>query len=405
MQGKAIVVQLGARRQYAVPYALARAGALEMLYTDFCVGVGIGRLAELSRMVPLLRRADLSRRHVEAPIKALTKTFPRWMLEMQFASRVFADQKKRLQAIDRAHNAAGRSMIGAGFGRATHVVSMFGEGRGFLFEARKRGLVVATDMNIALSTEAIAQREQSQFPDWEPRPFYFGETAGSWSTSRASDLILGATDIYLCPSEFVRDDLVHNFGVNPERTRLVPYSVNPKWFKINNIPQQGRVLFVGNADLRKGIHVLAKAASILHARGRQYDVIVAGTVSEKVRNRAETRHLTFLGKCKSERLFEEYSRADVFVLPSLAEGSAGVTYEALGSGLPVVTTFEAGSIVRHDHEGYIVPAGNAGALADMIEALVENRSTRSRMADAARRRAMKFDWADFSERLNGALFG
>ncbi|MER9345061.1 glycosyltransferase family 4 protein [Mesorhizobium sp. M0601] len=405
-QPKAIVVQLGARRQYAVPYALARTQSLEMLYTDFCMGVGLGRFAPLLQLVPFFRRTDLSRRHIDPPVRELTRTFPRWMIDMQIALRVFSDQEARLRAVDRAHEAAGRSMVKAGFGKATHIVSMFGEGRKFLVEARNRGLTVATDMNIALSTEAIVQNEQRKFPDWEQKPLYFGETGhNARSVRRASDIILGSTDIFLCPSEFVKNDLIENFGVAEKRTRLVPYSVHPRWFNVQNVPELGRILFVGNADLRKGIHILADAATLLRSRGKKYSFIVAGTVSDSVRGRDETRHLTFIGKCGSDRLIKEYSRADVFVLPSLAEGSAGVTYEALGAGLPVVTTFESGSIVRHGHEGFVVPAGNAEGLADMVEALVEDRAMRSRMAAAARARAQSFDWGDFSIRLNNALFG
>ena len=45
----------------------------------------------------------------------------------------------------------------------------------------------------------------------------------------------------------------------------------------------------------------------------------------------------------------------MFVLPSLAEGSAEVTYEAIAAGVPVVTTRAAGSVVRDGIEGRIVP--------------------------------------------------
>jgi len=50
------------------------------------------------------------------------------------------------------------------------------------------------------------------------------------------------------------------------------------------------------------------------------------------------------------------------VLPSLAEGSAGVIYEALASGFAVITTESAGSVVRDGIEGFIVPEGDPQAL-------------------------------------------
>ena len=51
--------------------------------------------------------------------------------------------------------------------------------------------------------------------------------------------------------------------------------------------------------------------------------------------------------------------ADVFAFPSLFEGSAVVTYEALACGLPSVVTPESGSVARDGVDGFVVPSGDA----------------------------------------------
>ena len=61
--------------------------------------------------------------------------------------------------------------------------------------------------------------------------------------------------------------------------------------------------------------------------------------------------------------------ADVFVFPSLFEGSAVVTYEALACGLPSIVTPSAGSVVRDGIEGFLVPESNVLALAERMEQL------------------------------------
>jgi glycosyltransferase involved in cell wall biosynthesis len=104
-----------------------------------------------------------------------------------------------------------------------------------------------------------------------------------------------------------------------------------------------------------------------------------------------------------ERIHEEFAAADVFVLPSLAEGSAEVTYEALAAGVPVVTTVAAGSVVRDGVEGRIVPERDPEALADAIARIVEDRDRRARMSVAARERARDYTWERYGERLVGAL--
>jgi alpha-maltose-1-phosphate synthase len=80
------------------------------------------------------------------------------------------------------------------------------------------------------------------------------------------------------------------------------------------------------------------------------------------------------------------------VFPSLFEGSAVVTYEALASGLPCVVTAEAGSVVRDGLEGFVVGARDVAALAARMGALGRDRDLRARMAGAARARALAFDW-------------
>ena len=58
-----------------------------------------------------------------------------------------------------------------------------------------------------------------------------------------------------------------------------------------------------------------------------------------------------------------YAWADVFLLPFICEGSAMVTYEALSWGLPVITTHNAGSIVRDTVDGWLVPYRDSEAIA------------------------------------------
>ncbi len=84
--------------------------------------------------------------------------------------------------------------------------------------------------------------------------------------------------------------------------------------------------------------------------------------------------------------------ADVFVFPSLFEGSAVVTYEAIACGLPSIVTAEAGSVVRDDREGIVVPARNIEATAAAMERLGTDPDLRAEMSAQARRRAEAFDW-------------
>jgi glycosyltransferase involved in cell wall biosynthesis len=263
---------------------------------------------------------------------------------------------------------------------AAVVYTVYGGGERYLRRARARGAKVVSDVIITPLAHRIVEEERRRFPDWESR------AAPSWLDrwiDAKTERMIDVSDVLLCPSESVIDGLSAFTNFDPSRAVVLPYASRFET-RERSTPIPGRVLFVGSASLRKGIQYLARAARIVQDIDRSVEFIVAGPVTDMIRARHETERLTFLGKLDSSRLAEEYVRADLFVLPTLAEGSAGVVYEALAFGLPVVTTHAAGSIVRDGVEGRIVPERDSEALAEAIVAIVKDRSTRERYAVAAR---------------------
>jgi glycosyltransferase involved in cell wall biosynthesis len=270
---------------------------------------------------------------------------------------------------------------------------MFGECTSAMRSAKKKGLTTVTEIFILLNAHYLVETERVKYPELESAPDEkFVQEAFEW-LQEVCDL----SDWVIAPSEAVKQDLVTNWGVKKDRCVVLPYGVKESWLKINNIPVKGHVLMVGSANLRKGIHILGKSADQLVSHNYQF--IVAGDINKAVRNATMTKSLNFLGRIPRIEIEKQYQQADIFVLPSFAEGSAEVTYEALACGIPVITTKAAGSVVRDGIDGFIVPEGDADALADKIQTLVENRELRNQMAISARERAKDYTWDKYGERL------
>ena len=398
-----IVAQIGARHAYAVPEVLDRAGLLERFYTDICGDIGWGRQLARARSVPGLRSrlSRLAGRRLPDATRGKTRTFG-WPVchHALRAGRRHSDAAVAFREHLRFSDALGQAMTRAGYGSATHVYSMLGECAPFLIEGSRRGLKVVSEVYIMLSTERLLAQERRAFPDWEP-------DAPDFATIRRSavpeDVLLTRSDHFICPSPAVQDDLIANVGISRERTSLVPYGVHRDWLALEPRPVRGRILFAGEPNLRKGIHYFAMAAARLRAPRHRYAFRVAGGVSPRVAQQPLCRGLDFLGRVPRERIHEEFAAADVFVLPSLAEGSAEATYEALAAGVPVVTTPAAGSVVRDGIEGRVVPERDPVALADAIAEIVEDRDKRARMSVAARERASDYTWECYGERLVAVL--
>jgi len=65
----------------------------------------------------------------------------------------------------------------------------------------------------------------------------------------------------------------------------------------------------------------------------------------------------------------------------------------------VVTTPNAGSVVRDGIEGFIAPIRDTDALAERMEQLRANARLRQEMGRAARKRAEEFPWERHGEQL------
>jgi glycosyltransferase involved in cell wall biosynthesis len=220
-------------------------------------------------------------------------------------------------------------------------------------------------------------------------------------------------DEVIAPAEFELADRVvvqSDFGARSfieqgfpsEKLIVLPRAVELGEYAL---PQGGRksefrVLYVGTVCLRKGFLDLQQAWIDLALPNAELWVV--GEVHEEIvpflapyRDRPDIR---FFGHVK-EGVTRLFSESTVFVLPSITEGSAKTTYEAMAAGLPVITTLNAGSVVRDRIDGFIVPIRDHNALRERLLSLYENRESARGMGESARARVAEFSWDTYENRL------
>ena len=188
--------------------------------------------------------------------------------------------------------------------------------------------------------------------------------------------------------------------VLPRGVSLEEYAPRPEARK-----EPFRVLYVGMVCVRKGFLDLARAWEEADLPGAELWVV--GQVhDELVPHLGRFRDLPgvrFFGHMKGGAA-QMYSGASAFVLPSLVEGSAKTTYEAMAAGIPVITTKNAGSVARDGVDGFLVPVRDPSAIRDRLRLLHGDPERVREMGNAARKRVAEFTWDSYEERVL-ALYG
>lgn len=167
-----------------------------------------------------------------------------------------------------------------------------------------------------------------------------------------------------------------------------------------------KILFAGRYGHRKGVYDLMDSFKNAHFDVPTELCLFGDGEVDKVKQIAEGYNREFAeGQkkivvsgwvCRGDYL-KMIPQYDLLSLPSYSETFGMSLVEAMGQGLPVVSTFSGGVpyVVQKDRDGFLVEAGDKLALQNALERLVNNRDLRIKMGKNA--------WNDVSERFSGRI--
>ncbi|MCL2639384.1 MAG: glycosyltransferase family 4 protein [Phycisphaerales bacterium] len=158
--------------------------------------------------------------------------------------------------------------------------------------------------------------------------------------------------------------------------------------------------------------ILFRAVDELLLRGHEVRLVLAGDgpCRRELEHLADTmglrQRIRFAGNVGQDRIPQLLSEADLFVLPSFAEGLPVVLMEAMAAGCPVVATRIAGipELIEDGRSGLLVPPGRADLLADAMERLISAPAFAQRLvAEGLRKIHGDFDLRATSVRLSAVF--
>jgi glycosyltransferase involved in cell wall biosynthesis len=151
-----------------------------------------------------------------------------------------------------------------------------------------------------------------------------------------------------------------------------------------------KVLFAGTLEERKGINEILSVAETALKLSLKFEFIFIGNWGKDTTHmKARMNKLTNcrIDKWKSQaELAKAMEESDVFLFPSRAEGGARVVTEAMCVGMPIITTYNSGSPIRHLHDGIIVKPLDSVAILKWLKELSVNNSLFLQLASQSRKR-------------------
>ena len=372
------VAMVGARMHYAVPRLLHEAGLLERFFTDSYIG-NKPWLESILRTVPqgvaprgLLRW--LGRKDAKLPANVVSSfdALGLWYVWARKRTKTRTGMEAVYREVARRFS---RAILQTGLGDAT-IVWGFNNASLELFQAARgqgRQCILEQTILPAKLEFKLMREELGRWPGWQRGLDVLG--SDELAIDRAEQEWALAHRI-VAGSDFVREGL-ESCGVPQTKIRVVPYGIDLNRFwpaaKLkSDRSARLRVLFVGEVGLRKGVPDLLEALAKLGSATVEAR-FVGEVVLDHDRLAPFASVATFVGSVPRAQMPEIFRWADVFVLPSIVEGSATATYEALLSGLPVVATQNAGSIVQSGVEGFIVPIRDPHTLAETLGRYASDR--------------------------------
>ena len=213
-------------------------------------------------------------------------------------------------------------------------------------------------------------------------------------------------NIILVPSLFAKKSF-EDYLPNSNKVHAINFGVNLQNFYPINSNTKNKdyfdILFIGNLSIQKGLHYLIEAFNKFNHPKKRLHLVGSSSVDKKFfSNQLNNDNILIYGHIPHLKLKEIINKSDIFVLPSLQEGFATVTLQALACGCPVIVSENTGAaeFVRENKCGFVVPIRNSQIISDKLTLLSDNRQLLEELSNNALKISKKNSWGNYVDQLD-----
>ena len=241
--------------------------------------------------------------------------------------------------------------------------------------AKRRGIRCVLDQTIG--HPRTFNRVMAEEYQRHPELFFSSQPPCDDVAIAMADEEVALADLVVVGSMYCYQSMIEN-GCPAEKLKIVPYGFDETLFPdalpvrrtLDHRPKD--FLFVGSLDPRKGIAYLLKAFEGIDPN-RATLTLVGGLGMPASTFKRYQPHVRHVPQLPRPEVVAHFCNADVFIFPSLFEGSALVLYEAIGAGLGIIQSAASGTGVSADSaNGIVLNQVSVESVRAAIESVLDN---------------------------------
>ena len=217
-----------------------------------------------------------------------------------------------------------------------------------------------------------------------------------------------------------KDRLIKDYGITEEKITVIPAGIDINRFILNNDGKQWRkklkiddkkvILCMAKLGYLKGFHYLIEAFKKISDEYKDTMLVIVGSGDKSEEKRLHDLvasldlkdKVIFTGWVSYSEAPYLHAAADIFVHPSLWEGTPLVILEAMATGKPVIATDIAGvpDMITDGVDGFLVEEKNVEQIAEKLSVLLEDEVLCKEIGENARKKVVeKFSWDMIAEQI------
>ncbi len=209
-------------------------------------------------------------------------------------------------------------------------------------------------------------------------------------------------DRILVPSKFAAMTFFKN-GISEKKIQIIPLGVNSSLFHppteiTSRLPL--KLVYFGTLSIQKGVQHLLEATRRFSESEIELELI--GSLTPEIGQMlGGFPHAKVRPAMKQGELAARLREKDVCILPTLHDGFGQVVPQAMASGLVTITTDHCGAadFIQPERNGFIVKAGDATPIEQLVARLVSDLPLVTRMRRAASVESASLSWARYADRI------